>query len=209
MPIKDNREYRNLGMFCRAEHAEAENDKLIVEGTASTFDEYFMYSDPRGYDCYERIDRHAFDDADLSDVVFLLDHAGRVYARTKNGSLEVSTDDEGLRARVDLSRTSSAREVYEDIQAGNYLQMSFCFTVAESHDERSEGKQLRVVDKIEKVYDVSAVAFPANPYTDIGVSARALFDGAIKEREAERLLAEHRELERKKLALKIKISKGI
>ena len=199
MPIKPNREYRNLGSFeIRSEGTE----DAVVRGYASTFDTYELYVDPDFGPIYERISPQAFDDADMSDVVFLRDHTGRVLARTKNGSVKLSTDEHGLLTETNLSLTGASREMLEDIRVGNYSQMSFSFTVDADHWEGNT----RVVDQIKKLYDISAVAFPANPYTDIGLSARDLFHGEM-ERQAERLESEKRERDRKRLALKIKLMK--
>lgn len=199
MPIKQEREYRNLGGFeIRQENTESD----VVVGYASTFDTYELFDDPEFGKVYERIDPKAFDGADMSDVVFLRDHTGRVLARTKNGSVKLSTDTHGLLSETNLGLTGASREMLEDIRVGNYSQMSFSFTVDADHWEGNT----RVVDRIKKLYDISAVAFPANPYTDIGLSARDLFHGEM-ERQAERLANEQREQARKRLALKIKLMK--
>lgn len=195
MPIKEDREYRNLGTF--------EQDREdFVTGYASTFEAYPLL-EIDGVTYYERIDEHAFDDADMSDVVFLRDHAGRVLARTKNGSVQVWTDAHGLAHRTNLGLTEASREMLEDIKVGNYSQMSFSFTVDKDHFE--EDTRTRVIDRIAKVFDISAVAFPANPYTEIGLSARDYFNGVIEMKKAERLEAERRERARKALQLRIKM----
>lgn len=199
MAIRDNREYRNLGTF---EH-NAEDSEFIVRGYASTFEPYLMYEED-GVQYVERIAPTAFDDADLSDVVFLRDHTGRVLARTKNGALNLSTDTHGLFSETNLGLTTASKEMYEDIRTGNYSQMSFSFVVAKGgqHFEEEARKVTRVIDRISKVYDVSAVSFPQNPGTDIGVSYRDLFNGVIERREAERLKAIRA---RKLLELKMKL----
>lgn len=196
MPIRNDREYRFVGEFT------ADPDDYKVEGYASTFEPYALLEQD-GVTYYERIDPHAFDGADMTDVVFLRDHTGRVLARTKNKSIELSIDDHGLHQRTDLSLTGASREMYEDIKAGNYTQMSFSFTVAEEHYDKST--RTRVIDRIKKLYDISAVSFPANPGTEIGISMRSLFDGAIKEEQAERLAAEKRKRDLEKLRLKVKL----
>ena len=197
MAIKKDREYRNQGQF------EVSED-YMVEGYASTFERYKMMEiDGESY--YEQIDRHAFDDADMTDVVFLRDHAGRVLARTKNNLVELSVDDHGLHQRTNLGSTGASKEMYEDIQTGNYSQMSFSFVVAEDHYDKST--KTRMIDKISKLYDISAVAFPANPYTEIGLSARDYFNGVIEMEKAERLEAEKREHARKALQLRIRVLK--
>ena len=193
MPIRNDREYRSFNIETRAD----EENKYIVEGYASTFEQYPLFEDFDGTVFNERIDRHAFDDADMTDVVFLLDHTGRVYARTKNNTVSLSIDDHGLLTRTDLSRTESARQVAEDIRVGNYSRMSFAFTVAEDHFERESNT--RVIDRVKKVFDISAVAFPANPGTDIGVSMRDYFHGEMEKVEAERLQQEKLERMREEL----------
>ena len=195
MPIRDNREYRNTGAF------NASGD-YIVEGYASTFEPYEMY-EMDGVKYYERIEPTAFDEADMTDVVFLRDHTGRVLARTKNDTVELSTDKHGLHQRTNLGLTEASREMHEDIAVGNYTQMSFSFVVAEDHYDRET--RTRVIDRIAKVYDISAVSFPANPGTDIGISMRDYFNGVIEAERAERLEAEKRAKEVEKLKLRIRV----
>lgn len=210
MPMKNDREYRSFDLVKRAKE-ENEESSYIVEGYASTFEEYTLYEDDEVI-YKERIEPTAFDEADLSDVVFLLDHTGRVYARTKNGTVSLSTDEKGLFTRTDLSKTTASRGVFEDIEAGNYSQMSFAFTVAEDRfeEKRSEGEKtiyIRIIDRVKKVFDISAVGFPANPTTDIGVATRSAFNGAIEKLQAERLEEERRrqEVERARAIAKLKL----
>ena len=195
MPIKNDREYRNLNSFETGEN-------FIVEGYASTFDKYKMMTID-GVDYYEQIDRHAFDEADMSDVVFLRDHEGRVLARTKNGAIQIDIDDHGLHQKTDLGLTGASREMYEDIATGNYQQMSFSFVVAE--DRYDKETHTRLIEKVSKVFDISAVSFPANPFTEIGVSARDYFNGVIEMEKAERL---ENEQKRERLKLKTKIARS-
>lgn len=204
MAIKSNREYRNLGAF-EINADENEERDYRVQGYASTFEEYKLFEDD-GVEFYERIAPTAFDDADMTDVVFLRDHEGRVFARTKNGTLNLSVDNRGLFTDTDLSKTEASREMFDDVAVGNYSQMSFAFTVAGDHFEESARKIVRVIDRVAKVFDVSAVCFPANPSTDIGVAYRSVFDGVIEKRTAERLKNEHA---RAVLALKLKMHKGV
>lgn len=196
--IRNEREYRNLGLL-------EVNTDSVVEGYASTFDEYELLRDG-DVTLYERIEKEAFDDADMTDVIFLRDHEGRVLARTRNDSLALEVDDHGLKVRANLGLTGASREMLEDIRAGLYSQMSFAFTVAEDRlDWLDDHNAVRIVTRFKKLFDVSAVAFPANPYTDIGLDARAMLHGAMEQRTAERLEAERRERERKVLLTRIKI----
>jgi len=180
--ISKNREYRS---FTVAITDEAEERDYKVKGYASTFEPYVLFSQD-GVDYSEQIDARAFDEADMSDVIFLYNHEGMVYARQKNGTLKVATDDHGLLTEADLSSTQQARDLYEAIRSGLIDQMSFAFTVAE--DEYDRKTHTRIIHRIGKVFDVSAVSIPANPGTDIAtVSARDYFNGVIEAEKAERL----------------------
>jgi len=183
--MNQNREYRNMELRI----ADGEPN-YKVEGYASTFDTYVLFSED-GIDYKERIDPNAFDGADMSDVVFRIDHEGPVYARTSAGSIELDIDSKGLHNVTDLSRTARSRAIFEEIAAGNYPQMSFAFTVAEDGYDRET--HTRIIHRIAKVFDISPVSFPANPNTSLGVKTRAYFDGVIEEERAERLEAEKRE----------------
>lgn len=209
MPIKDNREYRTMELRT-AEVREGEDKNYIVEGYATTFgDTYELYRDGN-YIVMENVDKDAFKDTDMSDVIFQIDHQGRVYARTRNGSLDLDVDEHGLKTKTDLGLTESSRSVYEDIDAGLYDRMSFAFTVTKdsyTEEEREDGTVIltRSILSIGKLYDVSAVSFPANPNTDISARSKDLINGEIARFEAERL-REQRITESRK-ALKDQISR--
>ena len=183
--MTQNREYRNMTFEVRTD---GDEPSFLVEGYASTFEPYKLI-EIDGEDYNERIELTAFDGADLSDVVYRIDHEGKVYARSSAGTVKLDVDEHGLHQITDLSRTRAAREHYEDIVAGNYPQMSFAFTVAEDHYDAES--RTRIIDRIAKVFDISAVSFPANPTTEL--YARDYFNGVIeaeKAAEAERLQAE-------------------
>ena len=201
--MKQNREYRNMELRL-AEQVEGEEKSYMVEGYASTFDPYVLITRD-GIDYSERIEPTAFDDADLSDVVFRIDHEGRVYARSSAGTVQLWHDENGLATRTDLSKTQRAREVFDDIEAGNYPQMSFAFVVAEDHFESDT--HTRVIDRIAKVFDVSPVSFPANPNTSLSVATRDYFNGVIEMEKAERLEREKRERQKQKIRILSEVSK--
>ena len=194
-----DREYREMEL--RVAERNEENEKTyMVEGYASTFEPYVMFRE-EGVDYYERIDPKAFDDADLSDVVFRVDHTGSVYARTSAGTVNLWVDEHGLGQKTDLSRTQKARELFDDIEAGNYPKMSFAFTVAEGGDRFDRATHTRIINRIAKVYDVSPVSFPANPTTELSVSTRDYFNGVIEAEKAERLEREKFEFRKRKLSI--------
>lgn len=195
MPMKDDREYRRINVQ-ELETRDAEDGDMIVEGYATTFNQpYFLYGNNH-YKVYEEVDRNAFDGADLSDVIMQYDHAGRVFARNRNNTLELETDDHGLKIRAHLGGTEIGRQLYEEIKGGYTDKMSFGFTVEKDQltEERDEANDLttahRRITQIRKLYDVSAVSLPANDATEI--SARSFGEGVIAEAEKERLALEER-----------------
>lgn len=194
MPICKEREYRTMAVTLPNE------EEYIVEGYATTFDDpYVLFSDG-DRDFSEVVDRHALEGTDTSDVIFQYDHSGMVYARTKNNTLQLSTDEHGLKIRADLGSTAASRQMYEAISAGLVDQMSFAFVVdGEDYDKQT---RTRTITHIKKLYDVSAVSIPANPGTEI--SARSAFEGYIEAERLEELEAEKRkeQIERIKNLLK-------
>ena len=183
MPIKPNREYRAITQPFDTNPTEKriESD-FYVEGFATTFDKPYQLYEYDGTKYFEIIDRHALDEADMNDVIMQYDHQGRVRARTSNGTLGVEPIDHGLFTFADLSRSGAARELYEDISSGLITRMSWAFTIDDEAYDREN--HTRIIKRVKKVYDVSAVSIPANDATEI--SARSYFDGVI-EREMQEL----------------------
>lgn len=199
MPVRTDREYRALNDF-----GVTENEPYVVRGYASTFETYTLFSID-GVDYKERIERGAFAGADMRDVVFLFNHEGQVMARSKNGTLEVGEDEKGLWIKADLGSTSRSKEMYDEIRSGLIDQMSFAFVVAPDGEHYERDSHTRVITRVKKVYDVSAVTYPANP--DTTISARSFFDGEIKKELEERQRAEERERRIRVLKLKLEVGK--
>lgn len=204
MPKKtDEREYRSAPLF--ATRAEGESAPTYhISGYASTFNNPYPIWDKRLGEVMEKIDPHAFDETDMSDVILQIDHEGRVYARTHNGTITVRADEHGLLTDGDLSRTTNSRELWEDIDAGNYYQMSFGFTIAKDGLEYNPATNTQTITRVSKLYDVSVVSFPANGATSV-MSARSV-DYVLGEKDKsqkEHLEAEKRKLELIKLKMKI------
>ena len=191
--MNNEREFRSFAQIVRRDADDLEENKqYIVEGYASTFEPYTLWTTEDGVEIKEQIEPDAFAETDFSDVVFRIDHEGPVFARTSNGLVSLEVDEHGLKTRIDLSKTEKARGIFEDIEAGMYPQMSFAFTVEREAWDRET--HTRHVEKIGKLYDVSAVSFPANPGTEIGVSLRDRINGEIEAETAERLEAERQRL---------------
>ena len=167
MPVKKEREYRTVAApLSVAAAAKRIDTEYYVEGYATTFDKpYLLYEFEDGTKFYERIDAHALDGADMSDVIMQYDHEGRVFARESNNTLILIPDHKGLLIAADLSKTDLARGLYQDIEAGMITKMSWAFTVSEESYDRAT--RTRTILKIKKVYDVSAVSIPANGDTEI------------------------------------------
>ena len=201
--VKD-REYRLINV-ADLEVREEQDGKKIVEGYATVFDvEYRLWGDAL-YEVLESVDRHAFDHADMADVIMQYDHEGRVFARKSNGTLEIHMDAHGMKIRADLGGTEIGQQLYQEILGGYTTKMSFGFTVkkAERREERDEetGKVTvhRKIMEIRKLYDVSAVSLPANDATEI--SARNISDGLIAEVKQERLAMEARTRKKNQIAI--------
>jgi len=173
---------------------ESEN---YVEGYATTFEPYELY-EYDGIKYYEKIDRDALMGADLSDVIMQYDHTGKVLARQSNQTLGIEADRNGLFIFADLSKSRAAQDLYEEINAGLVTKMSWAFTV--SKDSYDRDTRTRTIERIKKVYDVSAVSHPAN--ADTAISARSWLDGVIEAEERESLA-------RKIQILKLKIKLGV
>lgn len=167
MPVKKEREYRALAAPLSAVAAAKRIDtEYYVEGYATTFGKpYLLYEFEDGTKYYERVDAHALDGADMSDVIMQYDHEGRVFARQSNKTLILVPDHKGLLVAADLGKTDLARGLYQDIDAGMITKMSWAFTVLEDSYDRAT--HTRTILKIKKVYDVSAVSIPANSDTEI------------------------------------------
>ena len=199
--FKDQAQARAITVISSNPAKKRIDSDFYVEGFAARYEPYELY---RGYDgepVYERFERGCFDNCDMSDIIMQYDHAGKVMARTSNGSLLVEVTEDGLFVAADLSRTEAARDLYADIQAGMVTKMSWRFAVGDFYyDQESH----TIVHKtVRKIYDVAPVSIPANDNTEI--SARAWVDGEIAQ--AARREAELDE-KRRKLQLKINITLG-
>ena len=212
MPIKTDREYRDMTLSVvdidDDQEQEEQKDEKVVRGYASTFNEPYTLFENDSLVYQEQVDRDAFSGTDMTDVIMQYNHEGRVFARTSNNTLNISTDDKGLLIEANLGGTEIGRNLFEEIQGGYTNKMSFGFTVDaddESRDEDSDGRIriTRTIKHVRKLYDVSAVSIPANDATSISV--RNLTNGVIEQIQAERLEAEKLELKKRKLLMRAKL----
>ena len=182
MPVKtDKREYRKFeGMEIRS----ADDGGMFVEGYATTYNQPYQLWRDKDMTVNEQVDRNAFAETDMSDVIMQYDHEGRVFARIANGTLELTSDEHGLKVVANLGGTAIGRQLYEEIQGGYTNKMSFGFTVTGEKKKTTKDADghvtiLRTITRIGKLYDVSAVSLPANDATEI--SSRTIGDGLIAE----------------------------
>ena len=199
MPVMSDREYRTMTMEVVDVRAAGEDSAgMWVEGYASTFNHRYSMGQKNGYRLYEQVAPTAFEGTDMTDVIMQYDHEGRVFARTRNDTLQVTTDEIGLKIRARLDGTEIGRQFYEEIRGGYTDRMSFGFSVpkdgeevTKEKDESGETVLVRTITHVRKLYDVSAVSLPANDATEISV--RSLVDGLIAQAEEERLADEERQ----------------
>lgn len=135
----------------------------------------------------EIIEAGALDGADLTDVRFLVNHnlsmipLARSRKNTKNSTMQLSVDNEGMLIRVllDTENNSDARSLYSAVERGDISGMSFMFGIRK---ERWEGLDtdcpIRHIEKISTVVEVSAVTLPAYESTEINARDKAALENA-------------------------------
>ena len=160
---KQQKAQDNGVQYRQAEMRAADSDEMVVEGYAAVFD---SVTDLGPFQ--ERIAQGAFDDVLDNDVRLLINHDGVPLARTTNNTLELSQDDTGLYYRATLSNTQAGRDLYEMIKRGDINQSSFAFTIGQ---ESRDANDVRVIEKVDRLIDVSPVTYPA--YQAASVFARA------------------------------------
>ena len=159
----------------------------------------------------EIIEGDALKDTDLRDVRFLINHntdmipLARSRNNNENSTMQLSVNDNGMDIRVDLDTENNAesKALYSAVERGDISGMSFMFTVdRDAWDDLESEHPTRRVQAIGRVFEVSAVTFPA--YEATSITARGLSDALEGAKESlESARAEAREIERKKEIIKI------
>src|SRR5690606_35017128 len=114
---------------------------------------------------------------------------------SRNRTLELIPDEQGLLVRAKLANTTAGPDLYELIRRGDVDKMSFAFTVADDYYDRDT--RTRTIRRFKRIWDVSAVDIPA--YDATYISARSYF---MAQAEAERQAAEAAKRRRRKLIIK-------
>jgi HK97 family phage prohead protease len=199
-------QFRHFAMFELRAGGEDEAGALYVEGLVTPFNSPTVLYSYDGVDYKEQIDAKAFDSADLSDVIFNYNHGGKVVARTRNQTLRIWVESDGLHARARLDGTEEGKRLYEEIKGGYIDRMSFAFSIGESSYDVDA--HMRTILKVKKVYDVSAVDIPA--YDTTSISARSFFEAeAEKEHKAAEAAKVRGELQRKLLQAQVTLTNKI
>lgn len=180
-------------------------DKMILEGYAIIYNDETLIGDEE-YGFYETISPDAITADAIKDVPMKYNHndAFLIIARTKNGSLELTSDDIGLKVRAELLDTQTNRDIYKMVKSGLLDKMSFAFTVKEQTWSHEGSIPKRLITKIDRLYDVSIVDIPA--YDNTSIFARSLESMDLELRAMDLAKKKDKEvLVRKRLNLKIKI----
>ena len=199
-----NKEIRSFNFEVRADENEEHGHFLTGRPIV-----YNSRTDLGWYD--EIIESGALDRTDLKDVRFLVNHntdmipLARSRNNNENSTMQMSVDADGMNIRVDLDteNNADARSLYSAVSRGDISGMSFMFVVdKDSWEDQQSEHPTRRISEIGRVFEVSAVTFPA--YNATSINARGLSDaleGAKASLESAR--AEQREIERRKQKIRI------
>lgn len=147
-----------------------------IEGRAIVFDQ------PTDIGLFtEIIDKNALKETDLRDVRFLINHntdmipLARSRRNNENSTMQMVVGEEGMdiRANLDTENNADARALYSATKRGDISGMSFMMTVKdEDWDFTDEERPVRTIRSIGRIYEVSAVSYPAYPQTTLSIEAR-------------------------------------
>lgn len=156
----------------------SEDGKVVVEGYAARFEDETII----GGRFAERIARGAFDGADMTNTVALFNHDWNMPLARAGRGLELEVDDKGLKYRFELGNQSYANDLAENIRSGNVSTSSFGFTIADdSWESRDNGINLRTINEVETLFDVSPTTQGAYPTTEVALrSMEAFLDSGVE-----------------------------
>lgn len=173
----------------------------VLEGYATVYDyAYDIGGGPDAGGFTEVIARGATaKSAQEADVRLLANHEGLPLARSRSGSMQLESDDIGLRVRATLDPANpAAAEVISGMNRGDIDQMSFAFKVV--RDQWSADYSQRTISEV-KLFDVSVVTYPANGATV--VKLRADNDGETESTDAKSVGGRSIQLARRQLVAEL------
>ena len=169
-----NKETRAFNFEVRAEQNEQHG--TFITGTPIVFSQEEQLYDPFIGNYREEIAPEALSETDLKDVRFLIGHntgmvpLARSRNNNENSTMQMTVTERGMEIRVDLDTENNAdsRTLYSAVRRGDISGMSFMFTVdKDAWEDIDTENPKRTITGIRKVFEVSAVAFPAYEGTDI------------------------------------------
>jgi HK97 family phage prohead protease len=177
--------------------------KDVVVGHAAVFNK--LSEDLGGF--REKIMPNAFDDVLKDDVRAYFNHdPNYLLGRVSAGTLRLSVDQKGLKYELDIPNTTAGRDLKENLKNGNITQSSFAFTLGkdgDSWERNDDGVDVRIINKVNRLYDVSPVSLPAYPdANNLALAVRSNYIDKEKER-----MNKEKEFELKTLNLKINLLK--
>jgi HK97 family phage prohead protease len=171
-PASGDREVRRWAINDIELRSQGDGGPLVLTGYASVFDKgYEMYGGPEKGGWTEYVDQGAFDTTlrNKPDVQLLVNHEGMPLARTKSGTLQLSTDKVGLKVYAELNPDDpDVGALAPKMQRGDMDEMSFAFrTVRQEWNE--EYTERRLLELNLQKGDVSVVNYGANPATSSSI----------------------------------------
>jgi len=161
----------------RSTEFRAELDGEIVRGYAAVFNS--PSEDLGGF--IEYIMPGAFDDVLNDDVRAFYNHSDSfLLGRASSGTLRVWQDEKGLGYEVKMPNTTYANDLIELMRRGDVNQSSFAFLVGRDRWEKRNGKNVRIIEKVSRLIDVSPVVLPAYPAATSGLAQREQHDGEVE-----------------------------
>ena len=147
---------------------------MVLEGYFVVFDQPYYIDDY----CEEVIDRHSFDNADMSDVRALIDHDPRLCLGRRNENvqtLEFDIDDTGLYGKIQVNPDDiDALSLRARVLRGDVDQASFGFEESSvEYTDLPDGRLRRTVRGISKLWELSVCTFPAYEQTFVSARSRA------------------------------------
>ena len=155
--------------YCPIELRNADGQPPRLAGYAAVFDS--LSENLGGF--REKIAPGAFDQVLNDDVRALVNHdPNLILGRTISGTLKISLDNRGLFYEIDVPDTAFARDLMQSVKRGDVSQSSFAFRVEDDRwDEDDDGRYIRTIKKVKRLYDVSPVTYSAYPDTDVATRA--------------------------------------
>lgn len=181
-------DYFRRSLARELQHVEIDSLKGVIEGYPIVFNQRALITTVDGKQFYEEIDPHALDEADLSDIKFMVNHNDSMiplarHRRGKRSTMDVAIDEIGMRIKtqLDIENNMTAREVCSAVTRGDMDDMSFIFGIRVSGQEwRDVGVEgtipTRCITKISRVCEVAVVNDGAYPQTSIYARSAGTLD---------------------------------